>query len=410
MKIDFGEIDFGQMVSALSDTLDLVGIDEVQHGKRVGFMLWEFTRMMGLDDDSQRELYHMGLLHDCGVSSTHVHKNLVGEIDWKDSNLHCEIGAERLKNFPPLSSMSEVILHHHTHWEDLVKLNLPEKVNRCANLIFLADRVDALAAHHLNVNLLEVKDDIRSQISELGNSFFNPKLVDVFMAVSETEAFWIALHPHYLTRFVQNREKENDSVSMSLENVIKMAELFAQIVDAKSPFTAEHSEGVSRLARYLSIISDLSNEVCDKIKIAGLLHDIGKLRVPDEVLDKPAKLNHKDLAHMRHHSFETYEILSRINGLEEIALWAANHHEMISGGGYPFHRKADDLTIESRIVAVADVFQALGQKRPYRGPLPPEKILNILKEFAEREHLDSNLVYLVEKNLDQCYHEAVLAA
>jgi len=404
------KIDFGQMISALSDTLDLVGIDEVQHGKRVGFMLWELTRVMGLDGDSQRELYHMGLIHDCGVSSTHIHKNLVGEIDWKDSHLHCEIGAERLKNFPPLSSMSEVILHHHTHWEDLVKLNLTEKINRCANLVFLADRVDALAAHHLNVNLLEVKNDIRSQISELGNSFFNPEFVDVFMAASKTEAFWITLQPRYLVRFIQSRENETGSIFMSLENVIKMAELFAQIVDAKSPFTAEHSEGVSRLAKYLSIISDLSSEVCDKVKVAGLLHDIGKLRVPDEVLDKPAKLDHQDLAHMRHHSFETYEILSRINGLEEIALWAANHHEMISGDGYPFHRKADDLTIESRIVAVADVFQALGQNRPYRGPLPQDQILTILKEFADREHLDAGLVALVGKNLDQCHHEALPAA
>jgi HD-GYP domain-containing protein (c-di-GMP phosphodiesterase class II) len=404
------KIDFGQMVNALSNTLDLVGIDEVQHGKRVGFMLWEFARVMGLDKDSQRELYHVGLLHDCGVSSTHVHKNLVDQIDWKDSNLHCEIGAERLKHFPPLSFMSEIILYHHTHWEDLIKLNLTERINRSSNLIFLADRVDALAAHHLNVNLLEVKDEIRLKIRELSNSFFNPEFVDVFMAVSEAEAFWITLQPRYLMGFIQSRENENGSVAMPLEDVIKMAELFAQIVDAKSPFTAEHSEGVSRLAKYLSTIEGLSKELCDKIKISGLLHDIGKLRVPDEVLDKPAKLDHKELAHMRHHSFETYEILSRISGLEEIALWAANHHEKISGDGYPFHRKAEDLSVESRIVAVADVFQALGQNRPYRGPLSPDKIMDILKEFAKREHLDADLVALADKNLDQCYHEAMLAA
>lgn len=404
------KIDFGQMISALSDTLDLVGIDEVQHGKRVGFMLWEFARVMGLDIDSQRELYRMGLLHDCGVSSTQIHKNLVGEIDWKDSDLHCKIGAERLNNFPPLSSMSDVILHHHTHWEALNKLGLPEEVSSYANLIFLADRVDALAAHHLNVNLLEVKNGIREEISKLRSSFFNPEFVDVFMETSETEAFWITLQPRYLARFIQNRGKENDPVSMSFENLIKMAELFAHIVDAKSPFTAEHSQGVSRLATYLSTISGLSSEVCDKVKIAGLLHDIGKLRVPDEVLDKPAKLDQFDLAHMRHHSFETYDILSRINGLEEIALWAANHHETINGGGYPFHRKSDDLGIESRIVAVADVFQALGQNRPYRGPLPPEKILDILKEFADRDDLDTGLVNLVGKNLNNCYREAIVTA
>ena len=166
------KIDFGQMISALSDMLDLVGIDEVQHGKRVGFMLWELARVMGMDGDSQKDLYRMGLLHDCGVSSTHVHKNLVGEMDWRESRLHCEIGADRLRNFPPLSFMSDVILHHHTHWEDLKKTDLPEHVKRSANLIFLSDRVDALAAHHLGVNLLEVKNDIREKIGELRHSFF----------------------------------------------------------------------------------------------------------------------------------------------------------------------------------------------------------------------------------------------
>lgn len=404
------QIDFGQMIRALSDSLDLVGIDEVQHGKRVGYILWEFGKVMGLDTETQRELYHMGLLHDCGVSSTNVHKNLVDEIDWKDSQYHCEIGCERLKKFPPLSSMAEVVLYHHTHWEDLLRLNLSERTNRCSNIIFLADRVDALAAHHLNVDLLEVGDEIRSEIIKMRGRFFNPEFVDVFLAASDTEAFWIALQPRYLERFVQGREKEHGAIFMSLEDVKRMAELFARIVDAKSPFTAEHSKGVARLAAYLSNISGLSREICDKIEIAGLLHDIGKLRVPDEVLDKPAKLDRSDLAHMRHHTFETYEILSRINGLEEIALWAANHHETISGDGYPFRRKAEELSIESRIIAVADVFQALGQNRPYRGPLPPQKIMSILKEFTARNHLDADVVALVEENLEQCYRKATLAA
>lgn len=404
------KIDFGQMINALSDTLDLVGIDEVQHGKRVGYMLWEFCRIMGLDHATKKELLYLGLLHDCGVSSTYIHKELVDQLDWEGANIHCEVGFERLKYFPPLASMAEIILYHHTHWADLIKLNLSERVKRYSNLVFLADRVDALSAVHLNTDLLEVKDEIRGQIKDLKNNFFNSEFVDVFLSASKNEAFWITLQPRYLTRFMQQRANERESIIMPWKDVKKLAEIFAHIVDAKSHFTAEHSVGVSRLAAYLSALKGLPREICDKVEISGLLHDLGKLRVPDEIIDKPMKLDNSELAHMRYHSFETYEILSRVNGLEEIALWAANHHETLDGTGYPFRRKAEELSIESRIISVADVFQALGQNRPYRSPLPPKEILKILKEFADRRHLDANLVAVVEKNLDQCYQVANLSA
>ncbi len=401
-------IDLGQMIFALSDTLDLVGIDEVQHGKRVGYMAWECAKAMDLDHPSRMDLFQMGMLHDCGVSSTREHENLVNEMDWGGAGEHCEIGAKRLRNFPPLAGMAEGIYYHHTYWEDLKLLHLPEETCRAANLIFMLDRTDSLAAKHLNVDLLTVKDEIRNQIHKYRNSYFDTVLVDIFMTVSDTEAFWLTLEPRHLSRFLYEREKEREPVYMSMKDLKKMAVVFAQIVDAKSPYTARHSLGVALLAKHLAVLSRLPSDTCNKIEIAGLLHDLGKLKVSDEILEKPARLNLEDMAHMRHHSFETYVILSRIEGIGDIALWAANHHEALNGSGYPFHRREKDLSIESRIISVADVFQALAQKRPYRKALPPEEILRILKEFSIQEHLDSDLVNLVAQNLHDCYQAATI--
>lgn len=143
------------------------------------------------------------------------------------------------------------------------------------------------------------------------------------------------------------------------------------------------------------------------IELAGLLHDIGKLRIPDDLLEKPGKLDDTEVILMRRHSFDTYNILKKISGLEQITKWAAQHHERVDGSGYPYHLKKDALSIEARIIEVADVFQALAQKRPYRDSLPPEQILSMLKEQVDSGKLDGDVVALVEANLEASWKAAM---
>ena len=109
---------------------------------------------------------------------------------------------------------------------------------------------------------------------------------------------------------------------------------------------------------------------------------------------------------MHRHSYETYRILRHINGFEQIAEWAGNHHETLLGNGYPFQHEQTELTIEARIIAVADIFQALAQERPYRNALSADEILAILKELAHQGRIDSELVQLVSGNLATCYRVA----
>lgn len=179
--------------------------------------------------------------------------------------------------------------------------------------------------------------------------------------------------------------------------------VFSCIVDAKSTFTREHSDGVASLARHIGGLFGMSERTCDMLELAGLLHDLGKLRVPDTLLEKPGKLNSLEYAAVQRHSFDTYNILKNIHGFEDIALWAGQHHERVNGSGYPYHLKSPQLSREARIIAVADVFQALAQNRPYRKALSPQMIGAMLLEEVARGKLDADVVQRVVDNLQTCW-------
>jgi len=396
-------IDFGQLIHALSDTLDLVGVDETEHGKRVGFMAQEISQIMGADRKEQIRLYHAGLLHDCGVSSTKVHRKLVDELDWTESQHHCLIGAERLQRFAPLAEFADLTRYHHTKWQELKDKQLPQRTKDLANLIYLADRIDALAGMQEKKNRLSCRDGICKTITRYSGNYFKPELVDAFLAVAEKESFWISQQPEHLRSYLQRQIIEESEISLDLDDLTSMAEIFAEIVDAKSPYTAEHSLGVARLSGYLAHQCQLSETTIAMIRVAGLLHDLGKMQVPDKILEHRGYLEGENLSIMRHHSYVTLMILGRIKGFEKISLWAANHHEKLDGSGYPFKKAASELSIESRIIMVADIFQALAQNRPYRTALATDTIVAMLKKQADQHKLDRDIVDIVEVAPTQCH-------
>ena len=400
-------LDLGQLVSALARTIDLVGIDEVHHGRRVAYMADIFAARLGLAAAERAPLYRAALLHDCGVSSTEVHRNLVSELDWQDSELHCRIGAERLAGFTPLAPLAVTVRWHHTRWQLLQAMDLDEGDKVSANLVFLADRVDALQAQRgLSANLLG-KEELRRTIASYRGSYFLPEAVEAFLAVSGGEAFWIGMEPHFLEDNVLLPPFWQEETLVDEDGLTAMAGIFADIVDAKSPYTAEHSRRVADVAAYLAERCGLSPETCRRVRVAGLLHDLGMLQIPDAILESPQPLDEAEAATMRHHSYVTYSILRHIDGLENITRWACEHHERLDGGGYPFRREGAMLSLESRIVMVADIFQALAQNRPYRDSLPPQAVLDILRDEQGRGRLDGTLVDLVERELPHCYRIAL---
>jgi putative nucleotidyltransferase with HDIG domain len=157
------------------------------------------------------------------------------------------------------------------------------------------------------------------------------------------------------------------AANLTATDINLICEAFSDVVDAKSSFTYRHSMGVTEAAVEIASGLGLSEDRARLVKRAALLHDLGKLRVPNSILDKPGKLDGQEWSVVQEHPRLTGEILSRIGNFGELASVAAGHHEKLDGSGYPHRLVASQLPIETRIIAVADVYGALTENRPYRG-------------------------------------------
>ena len=387
--------DLHQVVFALSDALDLVGVDDVAHGKRVGIMSAQCAQALGWSEVDQALMFDLGMLHDIGVSSTQTHLHLLQEFDWPDAQSHAELGYELLGKFAPLAHLAIPVRYHHTRWDQLKTMpldRLSAQQALQANLIYLTDRVDTFAAPYYGRYLFDHVAAIRTRVGTVAGSYFSPDLVDGFMLASRAEAFWLMLEPRAIESYLRERMARGPMHQVNMQQLHSLASIFARIVDAKSEFTAQHSLGVARLARFLAEQMGISPLNCDKLEIAGLLHDLGKLRVPDEILNKPGKLDTHERQIMNAHSFETYQILRKIDGFDDIARWAAYHHEEPGGLGYPFRVPEENLSLEARILRVADIFQAMAQDRPYRPGLSGEDIQIFLRDLSSKNKLDADVV------------------
>lgn len=401
-------IDLHSTVTALSCALDLVGIDEVRHGKRVAIMAYNIAKQLDWPDEELISILHAGMLHDCGVSQIREHRHLTEGLEWSGSNAHCQRGWEYLTACPPLAYLAEEIRYHHTRWNTLQTLPLTPRIRLRANLLFLADRIDVLQAPFLNTECILIEaPNIITQVQGYSGLLFAPELVDAFSDIARSQAFWLVMEAEYLDEDLRELGQNLPVSSLTYPEQRQLATLFSRVVDAKSSFTEQHSERVAKVTRQLAIDFGIAGQHLEQLEIAGLLHDLGKLRVSEEILEKPGKLTADERACMQRHSYDTYRILQRVFSHSDIPKWAGFHHETLRGSGYPFKTGSHTQDLECRIISVADIFQALAQNRPYRRGMPLDEIILDLQRRVDEGDLDARVVDKLVANAALYYELAV---
>ncbi|MDR1706232.1 MAG: HD domain-containing protein [Clostridiales bacterium] len=391
----FSETEYSvyDFASSISDAVDLVSPDLNDHHKRVAYISYCIAKEMNLPDEEIKDIVLAAMLHDIGAFTTKDRLDLV-RVKFNDSqiNNHEEFGYKLLRHFRPFENAAGLIKHHHAYYNENAN-DIPVG----GYVIHLADRIAVLLDKSREV--LEQVPEMMEAV-ERHRAIFHPETVSALNRLSKIECFWIeawllpanSVLPQKL-RFVKQ--------TLSLEAVKNLAKTISQMIDFRSRFTAAHSSGVAAVALELTRISEFSERECRLMEIAGYLHDIGKLAISDDILEKNGALDYTEFNAMRKHTYYTYTILNRIQGFEQIAAWAAYHHERLDGNGYPFHVAGENFTKLARIMAVADIVTAITEDRPYRAGMDSGKAIGVLSGMADNGGIDKGVVEIVKKNFSR---------
>jgi len=385
-------VPLSDLVLAIAGTIDLISEQIAGHHTRVAYIASEIAAGLGMSETERTDIAQAGVLHDIGALSLSERLGIM-EFEAKNLEAHQVAGYRLLSMFSRFSRVAEIVLHHHVSFESQRSRSLPLG----SHILNVADRVAVLMPQRPNI--LAAVPGINERISAGAGRYFMPEVVGTFMKLSTRESFWLdAISPSHL--YLKNKLEIGQDALNSTE-LLEFARLISKIIDFKSRFTAVHSCGVAASAEALSGFSGFGGEDRRAMKIAGYLHDIGKLAVPSEIIDKPQSLDFAEYGNMRRHTFYTHRVLSRVSGFGTIGEWAALHHERLDGNGYPFHIDRSGLSLGSRIMAVADVFTALTEDRPYRAGMDEKEALGILHDMVGRNALDGDVVNILEAHFDE---------
>jgi HD-GYP domain-containing protein (c-di-GMP phosphodiesterase class II) len=386
------------LILCLSQAVDYVSPLLNDHHKRVAYISLKLGEELGLPLPKRKELAIAGALHDVGALSL---KERIGLLEFEEERPyeHAHVGYSFLKTFQPFTEIADLVQFHHVPWDHGAGSEFEGKsVSTGNHILHLADRVAVL---------IDAKDQILKQVPAImeivdraSGRLFMPKLMDSFKSLASKEYFWFDLVSPTV-EWTSIKDMEWESVELNGENLLELTNLFRRIIDFRSPFTATHSSGVAATAQAMSDLAGFSEDEIKMMLIAGYLHDLGKLAVPKEILEKPGELSREEFDVMRHHAYYTDRILRPISVLDIIRNWGALHHERLDGSGYPFHLSGKNLPLGSKIMAVADVFVALTEDRPYRKGMNQKEALGVVEEMADSSALDSELVSLLRRNFNE---------
>ncbi|MDF2839617.1 MAG: fusion domain and HD-hydrolase domain [Clostridia bacterium] len=370
---------------AFSD-LDVKNHNFTSHSKKTALIAIHLSSKLGYQGNKLNNLYIAAFLHDIGaveaLSYCHTDLEFVQE--------HCEFGSNIIKKLPISKCISSFIRFHHENFDGsgpygLHSIEIPQE----AQIIHLADFFELIYDKNIGSSQRELALNwFRAQRSKM----FDPYLVDVLLDIAETERFWLDLENIDRDFGVLERIRPKIYTPMDLHQLRDISSVFAAIIDKKSNFTRKHSTELSKNTGSISSLYGFDAQKTERLRIAGLLHDLGKLAVPNHILDKPGKLTREEYSIIKSHTYYTKLILDKIDGIQDISEWASNHHETLRGTGYPDALDDSRLSLESRILAVCDIYQALIEDRPYRQGMHIDKTFKIIDDMVDIGNIDGSVV------------------
>ncbi|SHH46535.1 HD domain-containing protein [Caloranaerobacter azorensis DSM 13643] len=398
------KFNLNEFLLAVSWALDFVETDilgvSLNHSKRVAYISLKMAEEIGMRPEEIFDLVSLALLHDNSISEKAIHDTIQNRnVDILSSiescRKHCIISEENLKNYPFLTNVEGVILYHHENYDGSGFFGKKEdSIPLMSQIISLADTLDL--KFDLKNSYFKNRNEILSFVKANENKLFSSRLVNTFLKISENTGFWLDLKDEYIIRALKSN-LPLFSKNLNLEKIHDITKVFSKIIDSKSKFTLKHSYGLSLKVSEMSDYYNKDREEKLKLIIAADLHDLGKLAIPNSILDKNGRLTEREFDIIKTHTYYTRIVLSEISGFEEITEWAANHHEKLDGSGYPFGKNDRQLDFNSRLMACLDIYQALTEERPYRKPIPHYKAIEILKQMAYDRAIDITIVDDIDK-------------
>ena len=416
-------IGLAELVAALSHALDITEGQPAGHGVRCCWIGMQMGEALGFSTAKLGDLYYALLLKDVGCSSNaaricelYLANDLSFKTDYKQVDhalpeilrfvlshtglkaglaerfrailniaMHggeiaremietrCTRGAEIVRQMRFSDSVAGAILDLDEHWngqgQPLGKA--ATDISPLAQLALLAQVVDVFY-------MSSGPEAAMREIERRSDAWFNPEYSAVFLRLARDQQFWATLGAPNLDQWVVALEPQKRSILVDDDYLDDIAAAFAKVVDAKSPFTSGHSDRVALFADMIAEQLGFSDDRRRWLKRAALLHDIGKLGVSNQILDKAGKPDEEEWAAIKRHPALGETILKRIGAFAELARVAGAHHERLDGRGYPRGLGGEAIDLETRIVTTADIFDALTAERPYRAAMPVSKAFSIM--------------------------------
>lgn len=378
------------LLNSLSYSLDYVENDLISnvtnHGRRVAYIAARIGEKLQLSDHDLFDLISYSLLHDNGVTKSLLKTNVTDSYFKVELNQgHCVEGEKNIAVFPFFQKVPNIILYHHERYDGSGFFGITGKdIPLYSRIIALADFIAIEFSEH------KANNDIVDAVKNSSQNF-DPELTEIFYELSRYIEFWLNMNDSFVYNAL-NLIMPSVTRQFSYKEMRLVSQIFCNIIDAKSPFTGSHSRGISDKIGVLCQYYEFDEDTYWQMRIAADLHDLGKLMVPNDILDKPSALTPSEIAIIQSHPFYTRRALEIITGFENIANWAANHHEKLNGNGYPYGLDEKNLDLNSRLLGCVDIYQALTENRPYRKSMSHEKAIELMRGMAKQNLIEASVV------------------